>query len=705
MADLIQMGTYRLVVLTYNGKSPDIAAAVRSGRIAVLYGEGPVMRLATYRVNAIVSTTRNPDLFVAARAGRVSLLYGERPVIQQATYRINALTSDTRSPDRLLAARSGKISFLIKPPTLMVKAARVAFLIDQQETGSAVFVPQTFMKVQQKEEWPTVADTFSTTRALQVFSKVVQQEVYGMPWSQTVVASQVMMAVQQTAVMFGQSLTTVRSEVMQVLQSDVHQHIPVSMDYVLTLAQQTLQQTPLPMYQSPHYALSLAQWELYRTPMGFLPRSTTTSYHVSLKVLQQTEEGYLPWSNTVVSQVAVKSLFDYVSPIPDQGTNEVYQEVLLALQHTDGEPLIVGPNRVGQNAMQVVQSSPLPVHHSNTRAFSVAEMVLQETLYDPPADIGKTSALQSIMTVAVEDRDYANPDIMQSQTRVSQNVMKALQSAPMPIWTSPAIVPQAHLEWLQWTSYPKPGDMIPPTNAALTSQLGIQTLQVVEGVPAQSDTVALQMAQLTSQYLFYTPASDLAEKGIFIGQMAEVVAHDTMYPDPAEPISPVYADQISVMTAYTDDTYPDPTKEAQPGEAFQVVETVASEVEYPDPAVSQVWAEVSQAAVQKAVNDSFPDPTVPVSSVTLTQISIQASTSADYGDPANLVSPAEVSQAITQVSKVSSFPNPANPASTLTVDMALQMVALPDPTLYGVPDYAIKHRPIITISIVYIQTS
>ena len=423
-------------------------------------------------------------------------------------------------------------------------------------------------------------------------------------------------------------------------------------------------------------------------------------------MLQGTEEGYLPWSTTTVGQVAVKTLFDYVSPMPDQGTNEVYQETLLALQHTDGEVGIVGPEEARQLAMQALQSAPAPLPQSNTRALSLAEFVLQEEHYDPPESIGKTSGLQTVMKVAIESTDFINPEIMQSQTPVRQVVVKALQeSEPMEMWVSPAIVPQAHIEWLQGANYPSPGDMVPPDKAALVSQLGIRTLQHADFDKPQSDTRALQMVQMTSQYLFYTPASDLAEKGIFIGQMLEAVAREVSYPDPAEPISPVYADQIAVIAAYNDDKFPDPTKEAKPGEAFLVVETIASGVEYPDPSVSQVWAEVTQTFVQKSSSDTFPDPSVPVSSVALTQISIQASTNADYPDPANMVSPAEVSQAISQVSHKSTFPNPANPASTLTVDQTLQMVAIPDVTLYGVPDYAIKHRPIITISIVYIQTS
>lgn len=705
MAEDINVASYRLVALTYKGGGVDVNGAVQSSRLALIYSDAPNFRMASYRLVALTAATRNPDLKAVVSTERVGLVYLDAPTFRMASYRLTALTARTRTPDFVGLVQSSRLGFIIRPPAGFVSTGRLAFIINQVETGPAAYVPQTVQQVHQQTAFPSTADTISTTRAVQVVQRAVQQIIAPMPWSQTRVMSETLQVVQQTAYTPPQSLISAMSEVMQVLQSDIHQHVPVSMDYVMHNAMQVLQSAPLPIWQSPHYALSLAQWELYRTPMGFLPRSTTTAYHTSLKVLQQTEMGYMPWSDTDVSQVVMKTLFDYTSPLPDQGTDEVYQGVMVALQHTDGEPLIVGPNLVGQNVMQVVQSTPLPVWQSDTRALTLAEMVLQEALYDPPSDIGKTNAMQSVMKVAIEDKDYANPDIMQSQTVVPQMAMKALQSAPLPIWTSPAIVPQAHLEWLQWTSYPSPGDMIPPVNAALASQLGIQTLQHSDVEHPQSTTRALQMAQLTSQYLFYTPASDLAEKGIFIGQMVEAVARNAVYPDPAEPISPVYSDQISVMTAYTDDTYPDPTKEAQPGEAFQVVETIASEVEYPDPAVSQVWAEVTQAVVQKATSDTFPDPTVPVSSVTLTQISIQASTSADYPDPANLVSPAEVSQAITQVSKATSFPNPANPASTLTVDMALQMVALPDPTLYGVPDYAIKHRPIITISIVYIQTS
>ncbi len=706
MAEDVLLGSYRLTTVTYNTSNPDALGAANGFKASVIYRDAPNMHVGAYRLLSVTYATNQPELYGVAQAVRTSILYRDPPHVYLGSYRAMAVTTDTNPVDILGHATSARVSFLIRPPAGFASSARIAFLINQVETGPAAFVPQMFMKVQQKEIWPTVADTFSTTRALQVFQKVVQKEITNMPWSQTRVVSEAMKVLLQTPVSFGQSITRIRSEAMQVLQSDLHPHIPVSMDYLLSEAMQVVQQTPMQIWQSPHYALSLAQWELYRTPMGFLPRSTTTAYHTSLKVLQGTEEGYLPWSMTSVGQVAVKTLFDYVSPMPDQGTNEVYQETLLALQHTDGEVGVVGPEQAKQFAMQALQSALAPLPQSNTRALSLAEMVLVEEVYDPPEDVGKTRAFQSVVKVAIGSTDFTNPEIMQSQTRVSQTIVKALQqSDPMPLWVSPAIVPQAHIEWLQGADYPPPGDMIPPDKAALVSQLGIRTLQHADFENPQSNMRALQMAQLTSQYLFYTPASDMAEKGIFIGQMAEAVAQNVAYPDPAEPISPVYADQIAVIAAYTDDKFPDPTKEAQPGEVFQVAEISASGVEYPDPNVIQVWAEVTQTIVQKSYSDTFPDPLVPVSSVALTQISIQDSTNADYADPANMVSPAEVSQAISQVSHKSTFPNPANPASTLTVDQTLQMVAIPDVTLYGVPDYAIKHRPIITISIVYIQTS
>jgi len=706
MAEELYMGTYRLTAVTARSRAVDILGAVPTSRVAMVYADGPEIQMATTRFVAVTANTRNPDISGAVSSARMAMLYADPPVLNMADYRVVSISANTRSPDILGLAAAGVVSFIISPPAGYAAAGRIAFIINQQETGPAAYVPQFFMKVQQKEAWPTVADTVSTTRALQVFQKVVQKENVTMPWSQTRVVSESLKVLQQLAYSFGQSNTRVMSEAMQVLQSDLHQHIPVSMDYVLSEAMQVVQQTPMKIWQSPHYALSLAQWELYRTPMGFLPRSTTTAYHTSLKVLQGTEEGYLPWSTTTVGQVAVKTLFDYTSPMPDQGTNEVYQETLLALQHTDGEVGIVGPEQARQLAMQALQSAPAPLPQSDTRALSLANLVLAQEHYDPPESIGKTSGLQTVMKVAIESTDFINPEIMQSQTTVRQVAMKALQeSEPMEMWVSPAIVPQAHIEWLQGANYPSPGDMVPPDKAALVTQLGIRTLQHADFDNPQSDTRALQMVQLTSQYLFYSPASDLAEKGIFIGQMLEAVAREVSYPDPAEPISPVYADQIAVTAAYNDDKFPDPTKEAKPGEAFLVVETIASGVEYPDPSVSQVWAEVTQTFVQKSSSDTFPDPSVPVSSVALTQISIQASTNADYPDPANMVSPAEVSQAISQVSHKSTFPNPANPASTITVDQTLQMVAIPDVTLYGVPDYAIKHRPIITISIVYIQTS
>ena len=122
-------------------------------------------------------------------------------------------------------------------------------------------------------------------------------------------------------------------------------------------------------------------------------------------------------------------------------------------------------------------------------------LVLAQEHYDPPESIGKTSGLQTVMKVAIESTDFINPEIMQSQTTVRQVAMKALQeSEPMEMWVSPAIVPQAHIEWLQGANYPSPGDMVPPDKAALVTQLGIRTLQHADFDNPQSDTRALQTA-------------------------------------------------------------------------------------------------------------------------------------------------------------------------------------------------------------------
>ena len=705
MAEQIQMGAYRLVALSYNGTNPDKGGVVLSSRVAVLYAEKPLTRMATYRVNILSSKTRNPDQGAAVQSARIAALYLEAPVTRMATYRVNVVSSTTRNPDINVAAGAGRIAFLIRPPTMMAHAGRIAFLINQQETGPAAFVPQVFMRSFQQADWPTLANTISITSLSFNAMMVVQGRNDLLPQSDTKVMSLGKKVLQVLASPFEYSASRVWSNVMMALQSDLHEHVAVSMDYVLSVVQETLQSTPLPMWQSPHFALSLAQWELYRTPMGFMPRSTSTGYQVALKVAQATPMGTMPWSNTEVRSVALKYLFDYVSPLPDQGTNEVFQNVALTLQHTDGEPNVVGPNQVNSLIMQEIFNTPLPIWQSDMQVRALSELTLQHAYYDSPEDMGKLSAMQSVMKV-VSAEDYQDPALYSSVMRSYQVASFALQkSDAMPFPAGAAIVPQAHIEWLQAANYPSPGDMVPPVNAALVSEFGILAAQKIVAPAPQSDTRMLEMAQLTSQYLFYTPASDLATKGLFIGLFAEVVSQNVLYPDPAEPVLPAFVDQLAVIAAIPDDKFPDPTKEAKPGEAFQVVETYATGVDYPDPSVSQVWAETTQVVEILSVDISFPDPSLPVSSAQLTQISIQDATNADYPDPANLVSPAVVSQVVGQVSLNSSFPNPNNPASTLTVNNALQMVAIPDVTLYGVPDYAIKHRPIITISIVYIQTS
>lgn len=704
MAEQIQMGTYRLNVLTYNG-NPDINSAARSGRIAVLYGEKPLIQMATFRMTALMSPVTNPDLTLGAKSARMAMLYSEKPIIRQATFRMAALTSTTLNPDLSLAAKSARVAVLYKPPTLAAKAGRFAFLIQQKETGPAAYVPQALLRTFQKADWPTVANTISTTRVRFASEFALQRSPLALPWSKTHVRSATETVLQRSAIAFQASLTRASTLAMLALTSDLKEYHPVSMDYVMNMALPVLQKdTSLKIWKSDITARSSALYYVQKTPMGFLPRSTTVARQTALKVAQATPMGYLPWSDTRVRSTALKVLQYYQNAIPDQGTNEVREEVLKVLQKVDTDRSIVGPVAVRQSPMKVLQQVIAPVVQSVTRAPSASLFYVQRAEYLPPDAIGRRSALQAVLTYVSEETDYVNPDIIASTTRARQNVLQVLSKETMTLPQGDARVPQAFIAWVQGANYPKPGDMIPVENAALGMQLAIQTVQDAPTDSVQSETSALQLVQLSAQYLFYPLASDLATRGLFVSAVARTVAAPETYPDPAIPVSALLVDQIAEIIATPDDKFSDPTKEAQPGYAYQVTEIYAVGDEYPDPTVSQVSAEAGFVAVHFSISSDFPDPNLPVSLAELTQISIQGARNADYPNPENLVSPAEVSQVVRQVSQVSTFPNPVNPASTLTVNQVMQSVAQPDATLYGIPEYETKHRPIITISIVYIQT-
>lgn len=554
-------------------------------------------------------------------------------------------------------------------------------------------------RVWSKAVWPTLANTISVETTYQVAMKVLQRSPLAQPQSLTRVMSVVekVLARDAMGMPIGPNIVTEAAQL--VLQSDLREHIPVSMDYVSSMATIVLRAHPLAIYQSDTRVYQSAMKVLRKTPMGFLPRSITTVRQSAFKVLHGTDRAFLPHSITTAYQSVQEVLHAYISPLPDQGSNEVKEVAACVLQSSE----FLAPastTSVCEISETVLQKWTGPAAQSFSRVPAVNELVLQKSAYPLPGNMTGVFAMQA-REVVLAGAEFTVPDLIMSRTRAYNVRELVLQSVTYAIPAVSAQVPQTGLLWHIQTTYPRPGDIIPPTKSALVPSIAHMTWQHVNVAPLQSLSRVQQLAQETLQFSEYDTPENMFNKGIFVWQAVEQKSVEDIFPDPSDMHSPVRADMVIGLLAVEDNSFPDPTADAQPAEASQVIEQVALSSEFPDPTGALSSAEADLISQQVAVPSDFADPTKPLSNGEASQLLEQVAGASDFPDPASLKSPASVTQMVGQIAQATAYPDPVKPASRSEITFIAEMVARPDDSLNGVQSYEIKHRPIITVNIVY----
>jgi hypothetical protein len=555
-------------------------------------------------------------------------------------------------------------------------------------------------RVFQKANWPTIANTISTETVLQSAQMALRHDPLSFPISYEYDKQTLMKVLQAYPIDPTVGTVLAAQYVMKVLQSDDQGHESVSMDYVKTLAMYSLYAEPLPMYTSPASVKTLGVTVLQKSPMGFLPHSTTEARQSVFMALQERDEEFQPHSTTSVVQVFQSELYPFTQPIPSQGTNEVANEFEVVLQAAP-VPAAQSNNLVKQavSLALVYTGEPLPI--STERVPSYVQKVLQNSAYPHPGDMTGVYLYQNRMNVLLADTGYDNPDIMRSTARYASMREVVLYDTPMSFGWSNTQVGSAGLEWLLSVDMPSPGDMLPPSRSALVPSVAHQTLQVKPTPFEQSVTRSKQSALMALQYSFYESPEDIYNRGLFASLVAEQRASVSQFPDPSDMNSPARVYVVSEQLAEFDDGFHDPSGDTQPGEVGQVAEQVAIIDDFADPTAPASDLLAGLIGEQLAAGTSYPDPTVPQSMAQVWTTAEQVAATGTFPDPADMMSPASSTQVSEQVAQVSGFFDPTKPASTVQVTLIRHMYAQADSSLYGVPEYAIKHRPIITVNIVY----
>lgn len=570
-------------------------------------------------------------------------------------------------------------------------------VLDSVPTIHAVAL-QARQYVWQKSVWPTVADTISIETSYQVAQQVLRQSAFPFAQSDTKVLTARQLALLNYPMGMPFGIEEARQVMQMVLQSDDKEHISVSMDYVATVAELILRSEPLAIYRSDVFAFSVAQILLRRTPMGFLPQSDTIARQAVFKVLQGRTAAFLPQSDTRAYQSIQLAMHAWQDAMPSQGTNEVRETVETVLQHAD-YPAYRSTTSARQLAEMVLRAQPI-----TTQSFDMVketgQLVLQHADYPLPANMTGVFSYQ-MREVVMAGAEYSSPDIIASLSRVRGLFELVLRSDSIETPRVSALVSQAALLWSVQTTYPSPGDMIPPKGSVISPAVAHVTLQNVTISAIQSFDRVIQVAHETLQHADYDSPDDMFFKGIFAWQVAETVARLSEFPDPSDVFSMARSDMVSEVLATVDDSFPDPTQQPQPVKAEQVAEQVASATEYPDPNGVFSTAKTDMIGQQVASPETFPDTSLPLSEGITDLVIEQKAFSDEFPDPASLTSPATASQIVGQLAQSAEYPDPAHTGSNVSAYHVSQMIAVPDDTFNGVPEYAIKHRPVITVNIVY----
>ena len=565
-------------------------------------------------------------------------------------------------------------------------------------------VLQAVERVFAKSNWPTIADTISIERVLQSAQMVLRFDPHSLPISYEYTKQNLVKVLQAYPIDPTVGIIFAVQSVMKVLQSDDQGHESVSMDYVKSLARYSLYAEPLPMYRSDAFVKTEAMTVLQKDPQGFLPHSTTTARQSLTIALQKDNPGFQPHSTTEVRQSLMLELYPFTAPIPDQGTNEVANEFEVVLQQ-DTMPVAQSTNLVKQNVSKILYFTGESLPISNERVPSFVQKVLQNAAYTKPGDMTGVYLYQNRMNVLQQAKDYDNPDIVRSTARYAGMREVVLYNVSTNFPNSTTRLNSAGLEWLLGVTMPSPGDMLPPTRSALVPSVAHVALQVKPTAFEQSVTRAPQSLLLALQNSFYDTPEDIFNRGIFSTMVAEQRASVSVFPDPSDMNSPLRVSSVLQQLAEFDDGFHDPSEDTQPGEASLVAEQVAVNDSFADPTVPSSQALASLIGEQLAIGDSFFDPNGPQSTAKVGQVVEQVAATGLFPDPADMMSPASSTQVSEQVAQVSGFPDPTKPSSTVQVTLIRHTVAQADSSLYGVPENAIKHRPIITVNIVYSRQS
>lgn len=686
---------------------------------------GEYLQTSRYRVKAVVYKSKALDANGVTRALRVAVVYQDPPSFTASRYRVKAVLATRSALDINGAVLTMRVGLIVKSPHGSVTAARIGYIINQVPLGPPARVNETFEMVMQKNPVPGVGLIFSKENTLQNWQMVMQKNPVTLPpqlWSMTRAAAaieKVLLSRPATPLQgYQYALSLVRQALIPALYS------AQSKETTLSVAEMALvslaNSTPA---VSMDYAKGAVGIVLMARPMNGLPVSPATTYSIAQKVLRRRPVTF-PQSDTRVMQYVEKVLRRNSLPL-GQSAENVPQAFQIALQQMSPTAFPRSMTTAVAGAELVLLSAAIVSPVSTTSAAQAAGMVLLGA--DPSKPFGPVQDIQVAEKVLMySDISTQSYDSVKSEAemalmanpmpapgamsgaltaRMAEEVLLPRAVQPASTIVSTSGVAQAGLKWLLGATYPKPADMLPAPRAAQVPELAHTTLQKnIQAFP-WSFTRVVEISTKTLVLAKYDTPEQMLKNGAFMTLVVQQTMATADYPSTSEPSSTVYVDVNAQQTLTTADDYPD--------KGYSIYDAIVSLAagqtailanDYPDKDIPQSDLIVGLVTEIAAVSDnSFPDKDLIQSQVLTGFISSQAlSVASDYPDKDMVQSALDVIMAV-EVAAISAtdYPDKDSPQGALEVYIAGSQVMQKDESMYVLPSYPGRNKPMIFTTIVY----
>lgn len=633
-----------------------------------------------YRLVSVTINERPFTLTGTFQSVFIPVVFMEAPSAMLGRFRTTAITMKEAPIDFAASTVSYRTSMVFSPPPANVYSVRQVAIITQNEQGTPTYMQQAFEQSLGQTDYLPAELVYSMLSDQQVVSHALQaSDPMGWPKSYLHEGQTVEMAVHDTVAAMPSSMTEVVQVSQLELRSLVEEHIPVSMNYDYQFVEKVLLQSdPLPMYVGAAEQAVLAEKVLISRPPSGPVHSWTKELSIANLVLMKSN---LPMyvGDTLSASSVMLALVDTSAEMPSS-PSDALSVVSMALQGYEQETSV-----------------------STTEDASTAMCALIDASADYSENPIGVDNVASAATKVLIGADYPAPGGMSGINFLHDAEMVLMSKIePMPLVS--AEVGQAGLSWLLGTDYKTPEEMLPLTRLAISANSAHETLiarplgNPISTMVAPSTTLSTVISKelLSPEQMLNT--------GLFSSTIVQQYLETAEYDSAKNASSTLSSDLVSESVLYPDGSFPDKSYSVSTLTSQAVYEAVvARDKTFPSKNSIHSALIVNAAYEVVAINDdAFPSKDAPTSFVNSSLIAAVAAFSADDYPSKNMVHSNLMAKLVGTVCAVSAaYPGKSDPQSALIPTLVGQVVMTKDTSLYGPTERVIRHRPNVSVTIVY----